>query len=40
MGRMGYGKTLFKALPPMTRLDTEAQAHAWLEEVAASNPQS
>ena len=40
MGRMGYGKTLFKALPPMTRLDTEAQALAWLEEVAAANPES
>lgn len=35
MGRMGYGKALLKALPAMTRLDTEAQALAWLEEVAA-----
>jgi ATP-dependent DNA helicase DinG len=37
MGRMGYGKTLYQALPPMTRLETEAQALAWLEEVAAAN---
>ena len=33
--RMGYGKVLLKALPAMTRLDNEAQAFAWLEEVAA-----
>jgi hypothetical protein len=32
---MGYGKALLKALPAMTRLDTEAQALAWLEQVAA-----
>jgi ATP-dependent DNA helicase DinG len=34
MGRMGYGKALLKALPAMTRLETEVQALAWLEEVA------
>ena len=39
MGRMGYGKTLFKALPPMTRLESEPQALAWLEEVAAAGRQ-
>jgi ATP-dependent DNA helicase DinG len=36
MGRMGYGKALLKALPAMTRLETEAQALAWLEEVATA----
>ena len=35
MGRMGYGKALLKALPAMTRVDTEAMAMAWLEEVSA-----
>lgn len=39
MGRMGYGKTLFRALPPMTRLDTEVQALAWLAEVVGANPE-
>jgi hypothetical protein len=36
---MGYGRVLFKALPPMTRLESEAQALAWLEEVAAAGGQ-
>jgi ATP-dependent DNA helicase DinG len=39
MGRMGYGKTLLKALPPMKRLESEPQALAWLEEVAAAGRQ-
>ena len=35
MIRMGYGKTLMAAIPPMTRLDTDSEAVAWLEEIAA-----
>ncbi len=39
MGRMGYGKALFRALPPMTRLETESQAFAWLEEIDTTRVQ-
>ena len=37
MARMSYGKRLIAALPPMTRLATEADALAWLAELAASH---
>jgi ATP-dependent DNA helicase DinG len=33
--QMGYGRKLLAALPPMARLDSEAQALAWLAELAA-----
>ncbi|HET7525109.1 MAG TPA: ATP-dependent DNA helicase [Burkholderiaceae bacterium] len=32
--QMGYGKRLLRALPPMTPLDEEADALAWLDELA------
>jgi ATP-dependent DNA helicase DinG len=35
MAGMNYGRRLREALPPMTRLDTEGQALAWLAELAA-----
>ncbi len=35
MASMGYGRRLFSALPPMTRLDDEAEALAWLAGLAA-----
>jgi ATP-dependent DNA helicase DinG len=34
MATMGYGRRLFAALPPMTRVDDEADAIAWLRELA------
>ncbi|MES2887418.1 MAG: ATP-dependent DNA helicase, partial [Pseudomonadota bacterium] len=36
MAKMGYGKRLKAALPPMTLLTTEAQAIAWLKELTDS----
>ena len=36
MATMGYGRRLFAALPPMTRLDDEAEAIAWLRELAGA----
>ncbi|MDE2566504.1 MAG: ATP-dependent DNA helicase, partial [Burkholderiales bacterium] len=35
--RMGYGRRLLAALPPMAMLDEEAQALAWLAELAAAH---
>jgi ATP-dependent DNA helicase DinG len=35
--QMGYGKRLLRALPPMTPLADEAQALAWLDELAAQH---
>ena len=35
--QMGYGKRLLRALPPMTALQEEADALAWLDELAASH---
>ena len=35
LARMGYGKGLLAAVPPMTRLEDEAQAIAWLREISA-----
>ena len=35
--QMNYGVRLRAALPPMTALDTEAQALAWLAELAAAH---
>jgi len=35
MASMPYGRRLFAALPPMTRLGSEAEAIAWLGELAA-----
>jgi ATP-dependent DNA helicase DinG len=35
--QMGYGKRLLRALPPMTPLADEAQALAWLDELAAAH---
>jgi ATP-dependent DNA helicase DinG len=34
---MAYGRTLRAALPPMGTLDTEEDALAWLDELAAVN---
>jgi ATP-dependent DNA helicase DinG len=34
---MNYGRRLREALPPMTRLASEAEALAWLEELAATS---
>jgi ATP-dependent DNA helicase DinG len=34
MASMGYGRRLFAALPPMTRVADEAEALAWLRELA------
>jgi len=36
MATMGYGRRLFAALPPMTRLDSEDEAIAWLHELAGA----
>jgi ATP-dependent DNA helicase DinG len=36
MATMGYGRRLFAALPPMTRVESEAEAIAWLAELAAA----
>jgi ATP-dependent DNA helicase DinG len=36
LATMGYGRRLRGALPPMTRLDTEAEAIEWLEELSAT----
>ncbi|HEX6016668.1 MAG TPA: ATP-dependent DNA helicase [Burkholderiaceae bacterium] len=33
--QMGYGQRLLRALPPMTPLDSEAQALVWLDELAS-----
>ena len=35
MTTMGYGRRLFAALPPMARVAAEAEAIAWLRELAA-----
>jgi ATP-dependent DNA helicase DinG len=35
--QMGYGKRLLRALPPMTAIADEAQALAWLDELAAAH---
>ena len=35
---MSYGRRLLAALPPMTRLDSEAEALAWLGELARPAP--
>jgi len=35
---MGYGRRLLAALPPMTMLGDEAQALAWLEQLAPGKP--
>jgi ATP-dependent DNA helicase DinG len=35
--QMGYGKRLLRALPPMTPLPDEADALAWLDELAAGH---
>ena len=35
MAAMGYGRRLFAALPPMTRIADESEAIAWLRELAA-----
>jgi ATP-dependent DNA helicase DinG len=35
MRQMGYGKRLLRALPPMTPLNGESAALAWLDELAA-----
>jgi ATP-dependent DNA helicase DinG len=37
MRQMGYGKRLLRALPPMTPVADEAQALAWLDELAADH---
>jgi hypothetical protein len=34
---MGYGKRLLAALPPMLRLREEAEALAWLSELALAH---
>jgi ATP-dependent DNA helicase DinG len=35
--QMGYGKRLLRALPPMTAVADEAEALAWLDELAAAH---
>ena len=35
MSGMNYGRRLREALPPMTRVATEADALAWLAELSA-----
>jgi ATP-dependent DNA helicase DinG len=35
MAGMNYGRRLRAALPPMTPVATEADAHAWLDSLAA-----
>jgi ATP-dependent DNA helicase DinG len=37
MAAMAYGRRLFAALPPMTRVADEAEALAWLRSLAAAN---
>jgi ATP-dependent DNA helicase DinG len=37
MARMPYGRRLLAALPPMTRIEDEGEALAWLRELAASH---
>ena len=37
MRQMGYGRRLRAALPPMGWLDDEAEALAWLHELAAAH---
>jgi len=37
MRQMGYGQRLVRALPPMTPLASEAEALAWLDELAAAH---
>jgi len=37
MATMAYGRRLSAALPPMTRLDSEDEAIAWLRELAAES---
>ena len=37
MRQMGYGKRLLRALPPMTPIADEAEAMAWLDELAAAH---
>lgn len=37
VAQMGYGRRLIAALPPMLRLREEAEAMAWLEELAAAH---
>jgi len=32
---MAYGRRLFAALPPMKRVESEDEAIAWLDELAA-----
>jgi ATP-dependent DNA helicase DinG len=34
MAAMGYGRRLFAALPPMARVDSEAEALSWLGDIA------
>ncbi len=36
MATMGYGRRLFAALPPMTRIENESEALDWLRELAAA----
>jgi ATP-dependent DNA helicase DinG len=36
MATMGYGRRLFAALPPMTRVEDEADALSWLRELAGA----
>jgi len=36
MASMSYGRRLFAALPPMTRIDDESEAIAWLGGLAAA----
>jgi ATP-dependent DNA helicase DinG len=36
MAAMSYGKRLFQALPPMTRIDEESEAMAWLRSLAGA----
>jgi ATP-dependent DNA helicase DinG len=36
MASMSYGRRLFAALPPMTRVDDESEAIAWLDGLAAA----
>jgi ATP-dependent DNA helicase DinG len=37
MARMPYGRRLIAALPPMTRVDEESDALAWLRDLAAAH---
>jgi ATP-dependent DNA helicase DinG len=36
---MGYGRRLIAALPPMTLVESEAEALAWLEQIASAADQ-